>query len=75
MAARSRWVSYNSFVFESDCLVVVAWVANSSSAPWRFHNVFREYFHVFGFDISWSISHISQSGNNAADALGWSQRI
>lgn len=59
VVAASRWVSSNSFVFESNSQSIVAWVADPSSVLWRFQNIFWECCHVFGYNIEWSIRHIT----------------
>lgn len=39
------------------------------SVPWQFYIVFRECCHLFESGISWSLSYIDHSGNDAADIL------
>lgn len=69
MAAASRKASTHSFVFESNCQSVVAWVADPLSAAWNFHTTLRECCLVFGTEISWSPSHIDILENEATNVL------
>lgn len=41
----------HSFMFESDCKSAVAWVANSISTLWHFHNVLCKCCHVLGWEL------------------------
>lgn len=64
------WVSSDPFMFESNSKSVVSWsVANSSSAPWQFQNTLRECYCVFGFGITWTLSHIGRAGNSVVNFL------
>lgn len=47
MLAASPWTSTHSFVFELDLRLVIAWVADPSSASWWFHSTFRKYCNIF----------------------------
>lgn len=48
---------------------VVACVVDPQSAPWRFHDVLRQCFNVFGSEINSFISHVGRMENESADVL------
>lgn len=70
VAMVSRRALSHSFVFELDCQVVVMLVLNPLLTPCMFQNTLLECYYVFESKISWSITHISRSKNDATDALG-----
>lgn len=69
IAAASRWSNSSYFMLESDSTNVVAWFKDLSQAPWKFTNIIRECLQWFGSQITWSISRIQRTGNDAADVL------
>lgn len=64
------WWSYFSHLsVESNSTNVVAWFKDMSLAHWRFKNIIKENVHRFDGHISWSISDIRCTGNDATDVL------
>lgn len=69
IAAASHWLSSFQYLFESDSTNVVTWFKDSKIAPYKFRNTIRESIQRFSRHISWIISHIRRTGNEAIDIL------
>lgn len=69
VVAASRWAHSTNAIFESNSSNVVFWFSQPSKAPLHFQNIIREVLSIFSTNIRWSMNHIRQTSNEAADTL------